>query len=858
MGIAVSIVSEVLKSVVGNRLGSGLTKEIADISIDGISEKGINYILNFIDEEKHKIDCVLSKENMKNINITEDHIDYVRAEIKNLLSEITITDEIFRQCRYDKTKLKDFMWGAYVKNRNKYIENENEIKIGIFAVAEALTKLMEESEEFNIKMLKQISNSVDDVNMELLKISECMEGNFGKFSTDIHSVLEILQMILEQNQKESLKNDKKQKVKCRTQEYADKWNANMFLNNFDEWDESTGVNTKLSDVYIDEHLPHFVWGENKKVFDNLDVLLFRYIIERNENKMLLILGLPGIGKSTLITWITNKFKQYLGNILVYKFAEDLKDIDWQKTNISTEILDTLNLSYNDLEEKILILDGFDEVSIGTDSDRREVLDNLYGELIYKSNIKNFLVIITCRENYIQKLERIKCKYIILQLWNEIQITSFCNIFQEKTKNCVSDGIKEKLLEKKEIFGIPLILYMVLALDISIEKDGSTVDVYDKIFSLEGGIYDRCIDNKKFADKHRIGEVKEYIHQISREIAIWMFENKPEEVCIPQEEYEKICNHIMKDFIYEKEDFKIGNFFKSIKHCEGTEKEELYFVHRSIYEYFVVDAIYSSIENAMIELSMKSQEEFAGGIAVYLKRGVITKTIGEYLYYKIVKLYNKIDFEKRKRFYQWWELAIGKMMNKGMFFYCTDNMINNQNYIDFLDRESKCFMNLMDILRLIVNIDGRTFIMKDVGRKNLEKYIKYCCLTLEVNNSGSMILNLSDMWLYKVKLSGVNLSGANLSRAYLWNADLERANLSDADLEDADLKKANLKGAKLIKANLRGTCFNGANLFGASLGKSFWRKADIQRISSQLKNTNFIYIFQDKKKIFREELFPGEK
>ena len=194
----------------------------------------------------------------------------------------------------------------------------------------------------------------------------------------------------------------------------------------------------------------------------------------------------------------------------------------------------------------------------------------------------------------------------------------------------------------------------------------------------------------------------------------------------------------------------------------------------------------------------------------------------------------------------------------MFFYCTDNMINNQNYIDFLDRESKCFMNLMDILRLIVNIDGRTFIMKDVGRKNLEKYIKYCCLTLEVNNSGSMILNLSDMWLYKVKLSGVNLSGANLSRAYLWNADLERANLSDADLEDADLKKANLKGAKLIKANLCGTCFNGANLFGASLGKSFWRKADIQRISSQLKNTNFIYIFQDKKKIFREELFPGEK
>ncbi len=53
---------------------------------------------------------------------------------------------------------------------------------------------------------------------------------------------------------------------------------------------------------------------------------------------------------------------------------------------------------------------------------------------------------------------------------------------------------KKLLENREILGIPLILYMVLALNISIEKEESMVDVYDKIFSLDGGIYDRCIDN----------------------------------------------------------------------------------------------------------------------------------------------------------------------------------------------------------------------------------------------------------------------------------------------------------------------------------------------------------------------------
>ena len=38
----------------------------------------------------------------------------------------------------------------------------------------------------------------------------------------------------------------------------------MFLNDFKEWDENAGENVQLKDVYIEEHLPHFVWRENKQ------------------------------------------------------------------------------------------------------------------------------------------------------------------------------------------------------------------------------------------------------------------------------------------------------------------------------------------------------------------------------------------------------------------------------------------------------------------------------------------------------------------------------------------------------------------------------------------------------------------
>lgn len=338
----------------------------------------------------------------------------------------------------------------------------------------------------------------------------------------------------------------KKTVKSRTQEYADKWNANMFLNDFDKRDEKAGVNVKLSEVYLEEHLPHYIWMNNNNESDDLKDLLFEYIYEKSDNKMLFVLGQPGIGKSTLITWITANFSNKIDDILVYKFASDLKDVDWiddgYEFHMYNKILTELNLSNDELNGKTLILDGFDEISVK--NDRVEVLNRIYWQIVKSGFVNEFSLIITCRENYISKFDKLACNYIILQPWDEMQIKSFCDIFQEKIKNGVSQDTIEKSVENREIFGIPLILYMVLALSISIEKEGSIVDVYDKIFSLDGGIYDRCIGNKSFADSHRISVIKRQIHQISREIALWMFENNSEETCIPQEEYRKICNYVV--------------------------------------------------------------------------------------------------------------------------------------------------------------------------------------------------------------------------------------------------------------------------------------------------------------------------
>lgn len=373
-------------------------------------------------------------------------------------------------------------------------------------------------------------------------------------------------------------------------------------------------------------------GGNENESTNLNTLLSQYIENTGENRMLLILGQPGIGKSTLITWITANFSDKADSILVYQFANDLNNINWSKDHIFDEILNTLSLLLGDLEDKTLIFDGFDEIDVG--ESKREVIDKIYEDLIYRENLKNFSLIITCRQFYIKKLALLKCAYITLQPWDESQIKSFCHIFHEKVRNKMYESIIDKAVEIKDVFGIPLILYMVLALNISIEKESSIVDVYDKIFSLEGGIYDRCIDNKKFASSHRIGEVKKQIHQISRDIAMWMFEINPGGANIPQDEYKKICANVMQANEQENQDitqdFKIGGYFKLVHYCEGVETEKLYFVHRSIYEYFVTETILTS----MYEALDISKERLAYVFGKMLKRGTLSPNILEYLRHKI--------------------------------------------------------------------------------------------------------------------------------------------------------------------------------------------------------------------------------
>ncbi|MDE7334561.1 MAG: NACHT domain-containing protein [Lachnospiraceae bacterium] len=419
------------------------------------------------------------------------------------------------------------------------------------------------------------------------------------------------------------KTENKRPIVNRVNEYAKKWNENVFLNDFNEEDENAGVNIKLKDIYIEECLPHYVWKKNAQPSDKLKDLLKKYVIDNSDNKMLLIMGQAGIGKSTLITWIMASLVEKKDNILVYQFASDLDNVNWQSENILDDIFNVIGLEYDELENKTLILDGFDEIYAG--GERERILNKLDQELKRRNTLKKFSLIITCRENYIYNLQNIKCDYITLQVWDEVQIGNFCRTYWKNCGNEILENKIQKILENKEIFGIPLILYMILALDITIEESSSIVDVYDQVFSLKrGGIYDRCYDTE-----HRINkpEIKRHIHQVSQRIAFWMFENNADEAFISQEKFEEICENEMSESGEKDEDIQsntlIGNFFK-LKHCEGKGTDELQFVHRTIYEYFVAVYFYESM------CRVNAKDKVAGKLGELLKGRRLSNQILEFI------------------------------------------------------------------------------------------------------------------------------------------------------------------------------------------------------------------------------------
>ncbi len=579
------------------------------------------------------------------------------------------------------------------------------------------------------------------------------------------------------NNCEKFQNNKKQ-------DYIDNWNSRLFLHIDNDERPIT-----LADAFI---MPDYnIYKSIKRIDflcdDELDEIIDKFV-NYQKTSSLLITGVPGIGKSTITSWIANKHKED-DKYLFLKFR------DWESEELESGLLKsvcfTLGCKKNNLENKILILDGFDEIK--TLNIREKLLNDFTNDL---KDFENFKVIITSRPTYITAVNF--DNYLELCPLDPLLI----RIFYEKITNQKLKGYID--YDNIDVLGIPVILYMAIMSDINITKRSTKPKLYKRIFAKKGGIFDRFSYEGIAYSKgtHILGNsenIDKYL-QFLRKTAFSMFEKNS--LSLIKNEFD------IPNLVFQGNDISVLEF--PIKYLFEDTETNIEFIHKSIYEFFVSEYIFVSI----CEVIEMSENKVACVLGEILEGELLSEEIIEFLRYRFKKSSKMMrNFDKL--------LAVFEiMMNNGMTFF------THKRFKKVIDREIIVFANILHILH---------FWEFDSLRMNSVLISSYIC-----NNK--IRLDISNM-----SLMGADLKGANLYKANLQKANLRKTDLRRSDLRGSDLREANLSGSNLEKADLRG-----ANLEGSIWFVSDIRKVLPLLSSTYFKNI-FIRENNGLKKLERSEL-----
>lgn len=614
----------------------------------------------------------------------------------------------------------------------------------------------------------------------------------------------------------------KPKFKDAKTEYADKWNERLFLHRRPEDEDLTLKNTYISPLY------KIIIPENEKTDkpnDNLNDKLEDFIIN---GKSLLIIGAPGIGKTSIVCNLADKYKNN-SDVIILRFS-DWSEEEWvdlaYKTHgslLAKAISHKLGCTEKNLQNKLLILDGFDEIKYYSRSN-----DLLKSFLLQIRNIRGLRVLITSRDNYIN-LDEVKFQNVIrLCPFNESKIIDYANVISPY--NILNNSDLSSI--NKKVYGIPVILYMAVVSNIDITKTSNRCGVYDKIFAIEGGIFDRFSTESTTGyddfSTHDITYKKEVFLKILRKTAFTMFKIYNYN-SIDYISYEKIVEYETHDFSTKPSvwyDFPIDNLYEKGNRIE--------FIHKSIYEYFVSDYMYMHISN-VCKNNFNTKEACAVVIGLFYFNE-ISDEIYEFLHHKITS--SELDVKSVLNYIL---TIIEDILEKGPLTYMTlcdeKKTIDNINHIE---RLNILFKNLLHF----IHCWSARYDKNNQQNKFLNTIVDYIhCNTTEGKVNFNSVYLCSrrlafDITPKVVKERKYLLSGAidnkkHLSYALLDNMSFEESYLLYIIMNNSCLQSTNFKRCFLQIVNM-----NNCDLTYASFDYSVITNSNLTH--SQFDHSSFDY------------------
>lgn len=596
------------------------------------------------------------------------------------------------------------------------------------------------------------------------------------------------------------------------QDYIKIWNSRLFLH-LDNDERSI----TLADAFIMPNVDVYYYHSN---FNESEHERFEQILScflnGEKTSVLLIAGVPGIGKTSITSWFANKFKED-DRVIILRFRDwDYNDF---RNGLLNAICDILCCNRKDLSDKILVLDGFDEIKC-LDS-RNRILNEFINDI---NDLERSKIIITSRPSYID--QRHFNNNIVLRPFNIEKIKEFYENITGKVLN-----ERDIDTDNLDVLGVPVILYMAIMSDIDITKNTTKPKLYNRIFAERGGIFDKFCEYDSGSQIMRNPDNIVCYLEFLRTVAFKMFEKN--ELVISRSECE------IPELSFQGKTVSILEF--PIKHLFENISENIEFIHTSIYEYFVSEYVFAYMKNIMAANDTeKSLAKFFGEV---LLGNILSDEILEFLKFRI----KSSDLNEKDQVVN---EAFKLMLQDGMSFY------SGKCYRNVIDCELTVFKNMLEIVHVWDEIHDLKFgdLIWDYLRYN-----KYSGLNLSgmafkpgrdklkgmINLSKSA--DLSRVYLRGANLKEADLNGINFIRADLKAASILNANCSGTDLSMADLSEADLRGTNLEGADLEGADLEGA-IFDEEQVEYLRVKINLRGAKVYLENKDKIICYEDYCKI----------
>ena len=761
-----------------------------------------NEINNLIEKESNEyvrecfLEYFLDKYCVKVLGKNEIGECEIEAEFKNKYG-IIITNDIKQNLRYIMKRLEDEINSFVSPEHRILLSKNNEIILAIQELKQEIRNysgLHETLKDCGDRKTKVYDDY--DRYMKLWKSSLFMEDGQNKTLSDIFVETNFRVINIFKKSRKGITNKEQQKkilmAKTPNEEYV-----LQYLNDYPE------------DDMPEQALRHY--KSDIKMYSNLEEILNKYI--KSDKKISLILGLPGSGKSSLVSYLAGKYFEHNKEHIFVRLSKLAK-----ADSLLDAICKYLNVEQEYLENKFLVLDGLDEINFTNDAE--SLLINFINDI--KNLCVNTKIFITVRDNYVD-IEDLKyipyyaqCYIVQIMHFGLMQMIDF---HYKYTKENISLQRLRVLQQEKKVLGIPLLLYIVYSLNIDLMNEHDKYRLYQKIFSIQNGIYDKCntgdggydIVGKKFTI-----EDKESFHAIAQEIAYEMFLKNT--LMIMQDDIEsqikeskytersKMC-YLYNNF-YERLDKKIG------------------FIHKSFYEYFLAEYIGNRLNEIYYD-NISLDEKYRLMCNLFCIR-----EIGEEVYeHLLIKLED--------------ESYIGtdahvKFLSKYIVFAMYNGGCNNRREkLGLLRTQAILFFNILKFCTVVSKIRDKYFIDNHEVELPIEELHNICNEIVNIEQQGYLKPRLLDGVFFKGSIwQEINLKVLGFKRDNVNIINIKNSIMIGAKIACMNFINSNLNGMYFLFSTIENCRFEGDNLRNCD-----FRRCEISRtqfINGIFENANFRY------------------